>query len=145
MFGNKSNRSDRNVVDTLIGPQAVITGDISFSGVLYVEGNIFGKVIADEGVSATLVVAEKGRIDGEVRAPVIVINGRLDGDVYAADRVELGGGACVHGNVHYKVVEMRVGAQLTGSLIHTNNQAALPPPDEPLSTLELDTSVAAGP
>ncbi len=93
MFGNKSNRSDRNVVDTLIGPQAVITGDISFSGVLYVEGNIFGKVIADEGVSATLVVAEKGRIDGEVRAPVIVINGRLDGDVYAADRVELGGGA----------------------------------------------------
>ncbi len=42
--------------------------------------------------------------------------------------------ACVHGNVHYKVVEMRVGARLTGSLTHTNNQAALPPPDEPLST-----------
>ncbi|HHW4680512.1 MAG TPA: bactofilin family protein [Xylella taiwanensis] len=141
MFGNKSNRSDRNVVDTLIGPQVVMHGDISFSGVLYVEGHIFGKVIAEEGVSATLVVAEQGRIDGEVRAPVIVINGKLDGDVYAADRVELAANACVHGNVHYQVVEMRVGAQLTGRLIHTNNQVALPPPDESLPKLQLETSV----
>ncbi|HHW4679284.1 MAG TPA: bactofilin family protein [Xylella sp.] len=142
MFGNKSSRSDRNVVDTLIGPQVAIHGDISFSGVLYVEGHILGKVIADEGVSATLIVAEQGRVDGEVRAPVIVINGKLDGDVYAADRVELAAKACVHGDVHYQVVEMCGGAQLTGRLIHTNTQTALPSPDESLPKLILDTSVA---
>ena len=32
------------------------------------------------------------------------------------------------GNIHYQVVEMHAGAQLTGRLIHTSAQMALPPP-----------------
>ncbi|RXD90120.1 bactofilin family protein, partial [Xanthomonas perforans] len=69
MFGNKSNRGAQTVVDTLIGPQVVIRGDLMFSGGLYVEGRILGKVIAEDGASATLTVAEQGSIEGEVRAP----------------------------------------------------------------------------
>jgi cytoskeletal protein CcmA (bactofilin family) len=49
---------------------------------------------------------------------VVVINGQLHGDVHAADRVELAAKARVRGNVHYQVVEMTAGAQLTGRLIH---------------------------
>lgn len=133
MFGNKSNRGDQTVVDTLIGPQVVIRGDLMFSGGLYIEGAIHGKVIAEDGSPAMVTLAEQGRIEGEVRAPVVIINGTLQGDVHAAERVELAPKARVQGNVHYQVVEMSAGAQLTGRLIHAAAPAAvalLAPGDE---------------
>jgi cytoskeletal protein CcmA (bactofilin family) len=129
MFGSKSSRSSgQTVVDTLIGAQVVIRGDLVFSGGLYVEGRILGKVLAEDGAQATLTLSEHGSIEGEVRAPVVVINGQLIGDVHAAERVELGAKARVQGDVHYQVVEMNAGAQLTGRLIHVGSMAALAPP-----------------
>lgn len=128
MFGSKSGRGSQTVVDTLIGQQVVIRGDLEFSGGLYVEGRILGKVTAESGSAATLTVSENGCIEGEVHAPVVIINGQLNGDVHAAERVELAANARVQGNVHYHVVQMSAGAQLTGRLIHAAAIAALPSP-----------------
>jgi cytoskeletal protein CcmA (bactofilin family) len=116
----KSPRSGGHAVETLIGPRAVIRGDISFSGGLYVEGTIHGKVSADDGSAAVLTIAENGHIEGEVRAPVVVISGRMTGDVHASERIELAAHARVNGNIHYKVVEMAAGAMITGRLIHAD-------------------------
>ena len=76
MFGSsKSSRDGQLVVDALIGNQVVIRGDVEFSGGLYVEGRIHGKVIAQEGASAaTLTLAEHGVIEGEIRAQVVEMN-----------------------------------------------------------------------
>lgn len=123
MFKNKQH--DGQAIDTLIGPQVTLHGDLVFSGGLYVEGRIYGKVIAEEGKQAVLTLAEQGRIEGEVQVPVVVINGELQGDVYASERVELAAKARVLGNVHYKVVEMRAGATLTGRLIHVDAASAV--------------------
>lgn len=116
----KSVRSGSNAVETLIGPRVVIRGDITFSAGLYVEGRIIGKLFADEGQSAVLTVAEKGVIEGEVHAPVVIVAGTLHGDVHAAERIELAGTARVQGNIYYKVVEMAAGAMITGRLIHAD-------------------------
>lgn len=130
MFKSKSNRDGQLVVDALIGPQVVIRGDVIFSGGLYVEGRILGKVIAEDGAQAMLTLAEQGHIEGEIRAAVVVLSGRLDGDVHASERIELTPSARVTGNVHYQVVEMNAGAQLNGRLVHTAvGVAALPAPD----------------
>ncbi|HBD18799.1 MAG TPA: cell shape determination protein CcmA [Arenimonas sp.] len=116
----KSPGHGQHAVETLVGPRAVIRGDVNFTGGLYVEGTIHGKVVADEGSAAVLTIADKGRIEGEVRAPVVVINGHMQGDVYASERVELAANARVQGNIHYKVVEMAAGAMITGRLIHAD-------------------------
>ena len=118
MFKPKPIRPDVGAIDTLIGPQVTIRGDVMFSGGLYVEGHIQGKVIAEAGERAVLTLAEQGSIEGEVQAPVVVINGRLTGDVHAHERIELAGKARVQGNVHYQVIEMIAGSTLTGRLIH---------------------------
>ena len=128
MLGRKNNRDSHMVVDALIGPQVVIRGDVVFSGGLYVEGRIEGKVLAEDGSKAMLTLAEQGHIEGEVRAAVVVLSGRLDGDVHASERVELTPSARVNGNVHYQVVEMNAGAQLNGRLLHSAAMAALPAP-----------------
>ena len=124
MFKNKTHH-DGQAIDTLIGPQVTLHGDLVFSGGLYIEGRVHGKVIAEDGAHAVLTLAEQGRIEGEVQAPVVVINGELQGDVYASERIELAAKARVLGNVHYKVVEMRAGATLTGRLIHVDAETAV--------------------
>ena len=98
--------------------------DLEFSGGLYVEGRILGKVVAAEGKPASLLLAEQGTVEGEIRAPVVIINGTLVGDVHAGERIELAQKARVEGNVHYSVVEMSAGAQLTGRLVHVQSQEA---------------------
>lgn len=118
MFKHKPGPRDGQAVDTLIGAHVTIRGDVQFSGGLYVEGRIIGKVTAVDGEHAVLMLAEQGRIEGEVRAPVVLVNGHLDGDVHASERIELATKARVLGNVHYQVVEMNAGAQLSGRLVH---------------------------
>lgn len=124
MFKNKSTQRDGFAIDTLIGPEVVIRGDLEFSGGLYVEGRILGKMVAAEGKPASLLLAEQGTVEGEIRAPVVIINGTLVGDVHAGERIELAQKARVEGNVHYSVVEMSAGAQLTGRLVHVQSQEA---------------------
>jgi cytoskeletal protein CcmA (bactofilin family) len=136
MFGDKgkSTRNGTHSVETLIGSRVQIRGDIVFSGGLYVEGRITGKVMAEEGAAAVVTVAEKGLIEGEVHAPVVVIAGQLLGDVHAAERVELAPNARIQGNIYYKVVEMAAGAMITGRLIHA---------DAPLAQLTGPDTLAA--
>jgi cytoskeletal protein CcmA (bactofilin family) len=123
MFGSEKSKASRGAagVETLIGPGVVIRGDVTFSGGLYVEGAIHGAVVADdlEG-GAVLTVSERGLIEGEVRAPHVIVNGQLRGDLYAGERVELAANARVQGNIYYKVVEMAAGAMITGRLIHAD-------------------------
>ena len=134
MFGNdkgKTARAGNGSVETLLGARVRIRGDVFFSGGIYVEGTVQGGVFAEEGsTDAVLTLADTGVIEGEVRAPHIVINGQLHGDVYASQRIELGPKARVQGNVHYQVVEMAAGAMLTGRLIHGDApQKQLPKPE----------------
>jgi cytoskeletal protein CcmA (bactofilin family) len=120
MLGMNKGRKSIGVADveTLVGPRATVRGDVSFSGGLYVEGRILGAICAEEGSDAVVTIAEQGGVEGEVRAPVIIVNGHVTGDLYAGERVVLGPGARVEGNIHYKVVEMAAGAMISGRLIH---------------------------
>jgi cytoskeletal protein CcmA (bactofilin family) len=134
MFKSKSSQKDSFLIDTLIGPQATVHGDVTFSGGLCVEGRIHGNVRAADSGPASLILAEQGYIEGEVTVPLVVINGQLVGDVHADERVELAAKARVEGNVHYRVVEMNAGAQLNGCLMHMDSRAGLPAPDDSSSS-----------
>ena len=139
MGWGKTNRTREVEVDAMIGPQVVIHGDIVFSGGLYVEGRVVGKITAQQGANAVLTLAEQGVIEGCVQASTVVLAGRMVGDVHAGERVELMPTARVEGNVHYDVVEMQAGAQLTGRLIHAGSVlqvTATPGEAEPVALLE---------
>ncbi|MFA5684320.1 MAG: polymer-forming cytoskeletal protein [Lysobacteraceae bacterium] len=132
MFGGDKNKPARPAagVETLIGARVTLRGDLVFSGGLYVEGAIHGAVLAEEGAGdAVLTLAERGNIQGEVRAPHVIVNGQLSGDVYAGDRIELGPTARIQGNIYYKVIEMAAGAMVTGRMIHGDAPKQLPKPE----------------
>ncbi len=123
MFGSNGKARGPGPVDTLIGGGVVLRGELRFSGGLYVDGQVVGQVRGDEGVEAMLTVSEQGRIEGEVHAPVVVINGEVQGDVHAHRRLELGPKARIHGNLHYRVLVMAAGAAVNGHLVHSSGEA----------------------
>ncbi|TDJ35535.1 MAG: polymer-forming cytoskeletal family protein [Gammaproteobacteria bacterium] len=123
---NEENSPDGTKIDTVIGAQTEITGDVRFKGGLHVDGTIKGNVVADDGSSSVLTVSENGVVEGEVKVPFLVIDGTVHGDVHISERIELASQARVKGNVHYKLIEMAVGAQLNGKLLHKDG-AKKPP------------------
>jgi cytoskeletal protein CcmA (bactofilin family) len=111
-------------IDTLIGRTASVQGDIEFAGGLHIDGRVAGSVRATAGAAASLSVSEHGVIEGSVEAPQVVLNGRVNGDIHGMERVVLGGKARVRGNVHYGVIEMALGAEISGKLVPRNEQPA---------------------
>lgn len=105
-------------IETLVGQNTTLKGDIHFSGGLHIDGTIQGNVIADDNSSSVLSLSEHGRIEGEVRVPVITLNGSVSGDVHASKSIELASRASVHGNVYYNLIEMAMGAEVNGKLLH---------------------------
>jgi cytoskeletal protein CcmA (bactofilin family) len=109
-------------IDTVIGAQTRLDGDVSFSGGLHVDGVIRGSISAEPDGDAVLTVSEQGRIEGDVRVPNLVLNGVVEGDVHVSERVELASQAKVKGNVFYKLLEMAMGAEVNGNLVHSTDQ-----------------------
>src|SRR5579862_2308896 len=97
-------------IDTLIGRNSRVDGDLHFKGGLHVDGEIHGSVHAEEGSESMLSLSQHGVIRGEVKVPHITLNGTVEGDVHAEKRLELGPEARVTGDVYYNLVEIAVGA-----------------------------------
>ena len=116
MLGRKQRR--HTVVETLVGSNTRISGDLHFSGGCHVDGTVNGNVTADPESQSALSISEEGNIDGGVTVPFVVLNGIVRGDVFANQRVELGPTARVIGNVYYNLIEMAIGAEINGKLVH---------------------------
>ena len=109
-------------ISTVIGADTELRGDVFFSGGLHLDGTIKGNLTADQDSASTLTLSEQGAIEGDVRVPNVVLNGKVVGDVYAAKRVELAAKAKITGTVYYHMLEMAMGAEVNGQLVHTEPQ-----------------------
>mgnify|MGYP001596785602 CR=1 FL=1 len=133
MLGNRKSGFGSGGSTTLIAHETVIVGDIHFSGSLDVEGVIRGSIVAEAGADALVRVVEKGRVEGEIRAPSVMINGTVKGDVYSSAKLELAPKGRVQGNVHYTLLEMAAGSEVNGSLTHNVDGQEAPAKAETLA------------
>lgn len=122
MFGKKVNKIDGQI-DTLIGVDTIVTGDIVFNGGLRVDGTILGNVREQEGSENTIFLSESGRIEGAVNTTKIVLNGTVVGPVKASQFIELQTKARITGDLYYKSLEMHMGSVIDGKLVHTEENA----------------------
>ena len=134
----KKSRAASSRVDTIIGQQTRIEGDVHFSGGLHVDGRIKGGVIAEAGSASVLTVSEHGSIEGDVRVPPVILNGTVTGNVHSEERIELAAKACLHGDVFYKLIEMAMGATVNGGLVHRLEA------DTPVLAFDRETPETAG-
>jgi len=123
MFDKKKHVPQKRI-DCLIGAGTIVHGDISFSGGLRIDGKVEGNVTAAAEGSATLVVSEQARVDGDINVSHVVINGAVNGQIKAKDYLELQAKARVAGDVNYRTLEMHLGAVVQGRLNHAEPESA---------------------
>ena len=109
-------------VSTIVGQGTVLNGDLVFRGGLHLDGIVKGDIAAEDGEEVTLTVSEKGEVVGDVRVTHMILNGSVVGDVYVTGRVELAPQARVTGSLYYNLLEMAMGAEVNGQLIHTDGE-----------------------
>ncbi|GLQ33173.1 bactofilin family protein [Litoribrevibacter albus] len=105
--------------DTVISGKTTITGDVHFTGGLHIDGHVRGNIIADDESNGIVRISDRGHVEGEIRAPNVIINGRVHGNVFSSKHLELAKKASVKGDVYYTVMEMVMGAEINGQLKHT--------------------------
>ena len=144
MFGRKQRKQRKHsVTDTLVGPNSEVNGDLTFLGGCHIDGTVNGNVSADMNSDSELSVSEGGTVEGNVTVPYILLNGIVRGNVVASQRVELGPTARVIGNVYYDLIEMAIGAEINGKLVHQpEDQVPLIEPQDEQSESPVDMASA---
>ncbi len=128
MFGAKNNQDNimannnqSQNLDTLIGQKSTIKGDLTFSGLMHVDGSIEGSIISLTE-NDTLIISETGQVSGTVKSGNMVINGTVEGDITATGKIEVASKARVNGNIYYVNIEMETGSQVNGKLIYQGGE-----------------------
>ena len=140
MFGR--NQRKHSVIDTLVGSNSKVNGDLHFEGGCHVDGIVKGSICADPDSNSALSISEDGGVEGGVAVPYVVLHGIVRGDVYASQRVELGPTARVIGNVYYNLIEMAIGAEINGKLVH-QPEGQVPLLDKTSSAMESPVKVVS--
>ncbi len=110
------NKKKQPPIRTLIGEGTVILGELRFSEGLRIDGEIQGDVCAVGDAPSILVISEKARITGKVKAGHVIINGSIFGPVHSNELLELQPKASIVGDVRYESLEMHQGATIDGEL-----------------------------
>jgi cytoskeletal protein CcmA (bactofilin family) len=112
MFGWKKHPP----INTLIGEGTVMQGEIRFTEGLRIDGEVIGNITAVGDKRTMLVISEKAKVTGRVRAGHVIINGLVTGPVESEDLLELQPKARIVGDVKYQALEMHQGATIDGEL-----------------------------
>lgn len=88
-----------------------LDGEISFKDMLRINGHVAGRIFSYNG---TLIVDASAKVEAEINVGVCVISGIVVGDVTGHQRVEVGSGAAVTGNISTPALSIKPGAVFHG-------------------------------
>jgi len=129
MFNNKDNNTTQNSIssttsssklDTLLGQNTTINGDIEFNGGLSLDGKIKGCVIGKQN-DDVLTISESGSVEGKIEVANLIVNGTVKGDITSTGKIEVASKANIEGNVYYQNIEMETGSKINGQLIYQDS------------------------
>ena len=116
--------SNVSLKDTIVGSNAEFVGNITFSKILKISGTVKGNIESTEDGDAKIIIDEKGLVEGDVTAPVIILQGEVNGNVHSSSKMEIDATALITGNVYYDILEMHGGSTVNGSLIRNKGKTA---------------------
>jgi len=106
----------------VIGPGICITGDISGTDNLLIEGQVKGSIKLD---AHEVTVGKTGQVSANVTAMIIRVSGTLQGDLVGQEKVIISGTGNVRGNVVAPRVVLEDGAIFRGSIDMDPNDKVL--------------------
>ena len=113
---------------SVIGPTLVFKGELSADEDLVIEGDIEGTIAHHK---KHLTIGKLGRVNADIHANSVIIEGRLIGDIHSEGVVSLAKGADVRGNIFCGRIVMEDGARFKGK-IDMGEPAKIEVPKEPV-------------
>jgi cytoskeletal protein CcmA (bactofilin family) len=97
----------------VIGPSIKINGDLSGEEDLIIQGKVAGTIQLKE---KSLTVGKQGKVDANVLAKNVIVDGEVKGDLYGSERVAIRKTGNVHGNIVSPKVSLEEGCCFKGSI-----------------------------
>jgi cytoskeletal protein CcmA (bactofilin family) len=97
---------------TILGPDASFKGELSFEKGLRLQGKFEGKI----NTPGRLHVAKEAKMQADVEAGAIIVEGEVRGNLSAADRIELKASARYEGDLRSSKLVVDEGAVFSGNV-----------------------------
>ena len=97
----------------VIGRSIQINGDVKGDEDLLIEGDVSGTV---ELKNHSVTIGAEGKVQANIYARVINVEGATDGDLYASERISIRASANLRGNLVAPRVALEDGARFKGSI-----------------------------
>ena len=110
-------REEENVVvrggdvHTLLGKGSEFDGKLTFEGQVRIDGKFSGQIFTKD----TLVVGEGARVNAEINAGTVIVNGVVEGNIRATQLIELHTPGRVKGNLETPSLSIDKGVMFEGS------------------------------
>ena len=123
----------------VIGPGIEISGDVTASADLVINGKINGSVVQS---SHSVEIGESGQVNARVRAKMVKVSGEVRGDILGNEKVLITRTGRALGNISAPRVQLDDGALFKGSIDMTPPEAAKPAAPAPAKKAEAKAPVA---
>jgi cytoskeletal protein CcmA (bactofilin family) len=126
-------REDDNVaarigeVHTILGKESEFDGKLTFDGQVRIDGKFQGQINTKD----ILVIGDGARVNAEINAGTVIVNGSVEGNIRAAQMIELHQPGRVKGNLETPALSIDRGVIFEGSCKMEGGGKGAPPP--PLS------------
>ena len=98
---------------TTIGPTISISGEVSSSEDITVQGRVDGHLMVRD---AALTIGEQAQLRADIRGTRVLVKGRLKGSIVASERIELTASAAVEGSLSANRVVIADGSSFNGGI-----------------------------
>lgn len=99
-----------NKINSIIGPEVEVDGDVKVVGSILIYGKVNGNVTA----SGTIRTAKNSHIQGNIQSQDSFISGKIDGDVKVEGKTTLEKNCVLNGNLITSIVVIEEGAKFEG-------------------------------
>lgn len=106
-----------------ISASMTVDGTLETQEDLVIDGQIRGSISA---LDNTVTIAARGRVEADIKAHTVVINGNFVGDVYAGELIAVRHSAFVTGNLKAPRISVEDGARLRGSVTMEDHDSDSP-------------------
>ena len=124
-----SRREDESVatrpgeVHTLLGKGSEFEGKLTFEGQVRIDGKFNGQIVTKD----VLVIGDGARVQAEINAGTVIINGTVEGNVKASQLIELHSPARVKGTLETPALTVDRGVLFEGTTKMENLGKGSPP------------------
>ncbi|MCL2143975.1 MAG: polymer-forming cytoskeletal protein [Endomicrobia bacterium] len=106
----KNSKSLLDSVETLIGTNAMVEGDIKTDRTVRIDGKIKGNIETTAGV----LIGADAVIEGNIKAEIVMIGGTIKGNVTAPEGIEILPKAKMLGDIKTNILTIAEGAAFEG-------------------------------